>query len=372
MEENTPKDRKIVVGISHGDYNGIGYETIIKTFQNPQMFDFCTPIIYGSSKIANFYKNTIPEINYSFNLIRSANQAVENKLNIINIFHEEVKIEMGQSTNQAGQLSFDALEAATQDLGYGIDVLVTAPINKDNIQSEDFKFPGHTEYLADKFGKNKELMILVGEKLKIAVTTGHIPLKDISSAITKELILKKLAIFEESLKVDFGIRKAKIAVLGLNPHAGDNGLLGSEEKEVIIPAIEEAKEKGILAFGPFPSDGFFGSDDFTKFDGILAMYHDQGLIPFKTLAFDEGVNFTAGISVIRTSPDHGTGYNIAGKNLASPMSMRSAILMAVEVYKRRNEWTEITANPLKFSTIDDGKDASPQDLPETKDSAYTD
>lgn len=355
---------KLKIGISHGDFNGIGYETILKTFLDSRMFDFCTPIIYGSSKIASYYKKLIPGINYNFNTIRAANNAVENRLNIINIYNEEAKIDVGKSTELAGQLSFEALEAVTQDIGYGIDVMVTAPINKDNIQSDEFKFPGHTEYLAEKFGKNKELMILASEFMKVAIVTGHIPISEVSSKITKELILHKLAIFENSLKIDFGIRKPRIAVLGLNPHAGDNGLLGKEEEEIIIPAIEEAKEAGILSFGPFPSDGFFGSSDFTKFDGILAMYHDQGLIPFKALVFDKGVNFTAGLSIVRTSPDHGTAYSIAGKNLANPTSLREAILMAVDIYNRRKLNDEISANPLKFSKDEGGKDVSVDELPQ--------
>lgn len=363
-EDNSSK--KVKIGISHGDFNGIGYETIIKTFQDNRMFDFCIPILYGSSKLASYYKKTIDDVDYSFNTIRNASQALENRLNIINIYHEETKVELGLSTKLAGQLAYDALEAVTQDLGHGIDAMVTAPINKDNIQSEDFQFPGHTEYLASKFGKDKELMILAGEKMRVAVATGHIPIKDVADSISKEIILKKLKTFEQSLKTDFGIRKARIAVLGLNPHAGDNGLLGKEEQEIIIPAIEEAKEKGILAFGPFPSDGFFGSDDFTKFDGILAMYHDQGLIPFKAMIFDEGVNFTAGLSIVRTSPDHGTAYPIAGKNIASPTSLRNSVLMAVDIFKRRKEWDEISANPLKIVGAEDTSDVSVKDLPEAK------
>ncbi len=359
--------KKIRIGISHGDFNGIGYETIIKVFQDSRMFDFCTPIVYGSSKVANFYKKTIPNISYSFRSINAIDQAIDNKLNILNIYNEEAKIEMGKSTSFAGQLAFEALEAVTQDVGYGIDAIVTAPINKDNIQSEEFNFPGHTEYLASKFGKDQELMILASEKMKIAVVTGHIPLRKVADSISKELILSKLKTFEASLKLDFGIDKARIAILGLNPHAGDNGLLGAEEKDIIIPAIDEAKEQGILAFGPFPSDGFFGSNDYHKFDGILAMYHDQGLIPFKALVFDEGVNFTAGLSIVRTSPDHGTAYSIVGKNLANPTSLRKAILMAVDVVKKRRLNDELTKQPLKISTADNGKDASIDDLPPIED-----
>ncbi|MCK5846240.1 MAG: 4-hydroxythreonine-4-phosphate dehydrogenase PdxA [Bacteroidales bacterium] len=360
MEEEVKK--KVRVGISHGDYNGIGYETILKTFQDERMFDFCTPIIYGSSKLAAYYINTIPDIDISFNNIKNANQAVDGKLNILNIVNSEVKVEPGISTSAAGILAFESLEAVTQDLEHGVDVLVTAPINKDNIQSDDFKFPGHTEYLAEKFGKDKELMILAGETMNVAVVTGHIPIKDVASTITKELISKKIRTFRDSLKVDFGILKPRIAVLGLNPHAGDNGLLGKEEIDIIIPAIEEAKEDRILAFGPFPSDGFFGSNDYTKFDGILAMYHDQGLLPFKALNFEDGVNFTAGISIVRTSPDHGTGYSITSKNLASPNSFRAAVLSAVDIFQKRVSNKELTKNPLKLGKADRGRDVTVDEL----------
>ncbi len=365
MNENINKsEKKIKIGISHGDFNGISYEVILKTFKDPRMFDFCTPIVYGSSKLASFYKKAIPGINYNFNTIKSANQAVSNRLNIINIYDAEAKVEMGKSTELAGQLSFDALEAVTQDVGYGIDAIVTAPINKDNIQSEDFKFPGHTEYLAEKFGKNKELMILASENMKVAVVTGHIPIQEVPKNITKDSIVSKLITFENSLKHDFGIRKPRIAVLGLNPHAGDNGLLGKEENDIIIPAIEHAKKIGILSFGPFPADGFFGSNDFHKFDGILAMYHDQGLIPFKSLIFDKGVNFTAGLSIVRTSPDHGTAYSITGKNLANPTSFREAIFMAVDIFKKRQEENELQKNPLKINRNTGGKDISIDELDE--------
>lgn len=365
MEEEN-KENKVRVGISHGDFNGISYEIILKTFQDERMLDFCIPIVYGSSKIASYYRNAIPEISYNFNTIKDISKPSTKQLNIINIVHDEVNIEIGESTKLAGQLAFESLEAVTQDLGHGLDVMVTAPINKDNIQSEEFNFPGHTEYLADKFGKDNELMLLASNSMKVAVVTGHIPVNSIAAAITKDLILKKLDIFKESLKMDFGIQKPRIAVLGLNPHAGDNGLLGSEEKDIIIPAIEEAKEKGTLAFGPFPADGFFGSNDFKKFDGILAMYHDQGLVAFKALSFEEGVNFTAGLSIIRTSPDHGTGYNIAGKNLADHSSLRSAILMAIDIYKNRKLHKSLNKNPLRFSKIEQGKDVSVDDLEKEK------
>ena len=358
MENNN----KVKVGISHGDFNGIGYEIIFKTFKDNRMFDFCTPIIYGSSKIANYYKKLLTGININLNIIKDVRQAQDNRINIINIFDDEVKVEPGKSSKTAGELSFKALEAATKDLNKGIDVLVTAPINKDNIQSDSFNFPGHTEYLSEKFGKDNELMVLATNSFKVAVATGHIPVKDVADNINEELILKKLSIFNNSLINDFVIRKPKIAVLGLNPHSGDNGLLGKEEEEIIIPAIEKAKENGILTFGPFPADGFFGTDEYRKFDGILAMYHDQGLIPFKVIAFEEGVNFTAGLSIIRTSPDHGTGYDIAGEDKANPASFRNAVYMAVDIYNNHIQEKEINANPLPFLHEDMGKDESIEDV----------
>ncbi len=362
MEQELEMRPKVKVGITHGDYNGISYEIILKTFLDPRVFEFCIPILYGSSKLASYFKKSFPAANIIFNTIQHPGQAVENKLNIINVYNEEAKVDIGLPTPLAGQLAFDALEAASKDLGKGIEVLVTAPINKDNIQSDNFKFPGHTEYLAEKFGKGQELMILTSSLMKVALVTGHLPVNQVSKFLSKELIVKKLRIFEKSLKVDFAIRKARIAVLGMNPHAGDNGLLGLEEQEIIIPALDEAREQGILAFGPFSSDGFFGVSDYRKYDGILAMYHDQGLIPFKTLSFDDGVNFTAGLSIIRTSPDHGTGYNIAGKNLAEPDSFRAAIMQAIDIFRNRTEWNEISANPLGFASFNNMPDQSIQDI----------
>jgi len=366
MEKEVKKSNKIKVAISHGDLNGVGYEVILKTFNDPRMFDSCTPVVYGLSKVGSYHKKTIPNINLDFNLIKNCVSANPKRLNIINITNQDVKVELGQSTKEAGEMSFLALEKATQDIAKGAcDVLVTAPINKDNIQSEQFDYPGHTEYLAEKFAEEEELMILVSRALRVAVVTGHIPVNKVAETINKEMIIRKLRIFEKSLRRDFGIRKPRIAVLGLNPHAGDNGLLGSEENEIIIPAIDEAKEHGILAFGPFPADGFFGSDDFLKFDGILAMYHDQGLTPFKIISFEDGVNFTAGLSIVRTSPDHGTAYEIAGKNKAKPDSMRAAVFMAVDIFKRRQEYDELHANPLKQQRQQRGRrDISVDELPE--------
>lgn len=338
----------IKVGISQGDINGIGYEVIMKTLIDPRILDMCTPIVYGSPKVAAYHRKALDINNLSFNHIRTASEAVPKKIHIINCISEEVRVELGKSTPIAGESSYKALERAVSDLRNGeIDVLVTAPINKDNIQSENFSFPGHTEYLTQKFSVNDYLMLMVSEQMKIGVVTGHIPLSEVSSKLTKELIMSKLRIISKSLKQDFSITSPRIAVLGLNPHAGDNGLLGKEELEIIIPAIKEAKEEGIVAIGPYPADGFFGSSDYMKFDAILAMYHDQGLTPFKLASFERGVNFTAGLPVVRTSPAHGTAYNLAGENIASPESFREALYLAIDVYNNRTIWNEISKDPLK-------------------------
>lgn len=368
MELNDKKQNKTRVAISHGDINGIGYEVILKTFNDSRMFDTCTPIVYGHSKAGSYHKKTIPNLGLDFNLIKNCTNANPKRLNIINITNEDIKIELGQSTKEAGSLSYQALEKATEDLANGCDVLVTAPINKDNIQSSDFNYPGHTEYLAAKYADDEELMILASKALRVAVVTGHIPVSKVAETITNDLILRKLKIFEQSLIRDFGIRKPRIAVLGLNPHAGDNGLLGKEELDIVTPAIDEAKEKGILAFGPFPADGFFGSDSFLKFDGVLSMYHDQGLTPFKIISFEDGVNFTAGLSIVRTSPGHGTAYEIAGKNKAMPDSFRAAVFMACDIYLKRKEYDSVNANPLKTTKPERGRrerDMSASELPDS-------
>jgi len=349
------KEEIIKVGITQGDINGIGYEVIIKTLAETKVLEYCTPIIYGSSKIASYFKKTIDVGDFNLNLIKNTEHAIAKRANIINIFEQEVKIDIGKSTEIAGQLSLSSLEAAIHDLqSKKIDVLVTAPINKDNIQSEKFKFPGHSEYLAQKFNVNFNdfLMFLISDGLRVGVVTGHIPLKKVSESITIDVILRKLAIMNTSLKKDFAISRPKIAVLGLNPHSGDNGVIGSEEKEIIIPAINKAKENNILAFGPYPADGFFGSGNFSKFDAVLAMYHDQGLIPFKAISFESGVNYTAGLPIIRTSPGHGCAYDIAGKNEASPESFRNALYLACDIYKNRLLYDELHANPLKTTVLD--------------------
>ena len=344
----------IKVGITHGDINGIGYEVIIKSFAATYLQDLCIPVVYGDSKVASYHKKAVDIKDFTFNLIKNAEQAKEKRVNIVNIYDDEVKIELGISSEIAGKLAFLSLEQAVEDLKkHYIDVLVTAPINKNNIQSAQFKFPGHTEYLAQKFGKKDFLMLMVADNLRIGTATGHIPLKDVPASLDKNIILSKIQILNSSLIEDFGIRKPKIAVLGLNPHAGDCGLLGKEEQDIILPAINSAFENNILAFGPFPADGFFGSSEYKKYDGVIAMYHDQGLIPFKTLAFDAGVNYTAGLPYVRTSPAHGTAYDIAGKDIASPESFKEAVLLAIEIYKNRMEYKEINANPLKFSNLED-------------------
>ena len=349
----------IKVGITQGDINGIGYEVIIKTLSNPRILELCTPIVYGSSKVASYHRKTLDVPEFNLNLVRSAEFAVPKRANIINVYEKEVKIDLGISTETAGQLSLLSLEAAAEDLkNKHIDVLVTAPINKKNVQSQNFKFPGHTEYLANKYNVNDYLMLMVSDNIRVGVVTGHIPLKDISSNINVNIILSKLRILNESLTKDFGIRKPRIAVLGLNPHSGDGGVLGTEEQEIIIPALNKAKEENIFAFGPFAADGFFGSSSFTHFDAILAMYHDQGLIPFKTLSFDSGVNYTAGLPFIRTSPAHGTAYELAGKNQASSDSFREALYLALDIYRNRKMHEQLTANPLKLTIHDEERPGS--------------
>ncbi|HVV55196.1 MAG TPA: 4-hydroxythreonine-4-phosphate dehydrogenase PdxA, partial [Mucilaginibacter sp.] len=302
---------KLKIGISIGDVNGIGLEVIIKTLADHKIYDYCTPIVYGQTKIASFHRRAINVNELNFYVINHPSQAQHKRANMINCWEEDVKIDLGEVNETGGKYAFLSLQHAVNDLVNGdIDALVTAPINKDNIQRDDFKFPGHTEYLQERAGAPEVLMFLVSDMMKVGVVTGHIPLKEVAASITSEKILAKLKLMETSLRQDFWVRKPKIAVLGLNPHAGDNGLMGDEEQKIIIPAIEEAKANDILAFGPYPADGFFANGSYMKFDAVLAMYHDQGLIPFKQVSFDSGVNFTAGLNFVRTSPDHGTAYDI--------------------------------------------------------------
>jgi len=345
------------IGISIGDVNGIGLEIVIKTLADAKIYDYCTPIVYGHTKVASFHRRATHVSELNFNVIGDASQSVPKRANMINCWEEDVRIEPGTVTADGGKYAYLSLQRATDDLLSGvIDGLVTAPINKDNIQNEDFNFPGHTEYLQARDNANESLMFLVSETLRVGVVTGHIPVSKISESITTEKIIAKLKLMHASLRDDFWIRKPKIAVLGLNPHASDNGLIGSEEKEVIIPAIEEARLHDVLAFGPYSADGFFANGTYLQFDAVLAMYHDQGLIPFKQIAFESGVNYTAGLSFVRTSPDHGTAYDIAGKNMASEISFREALFTALHVIKHRRETVELNENPLLFTKLSRDRD----------------
>ncbi len=339
--------RKIRVAITQGDTNGIGYEVIFKTFQEQGLLELCTPIIYGSPKIAAYHRNAL-SMQANFTIINSAEDAVDGKVNLLAAFDDEVKVDLGMPTKEAGWAALKALDRAVEDYKKQLfDVLVTAPINKNNIQSDDFHFPGHTEYIQDKLGNgSKALMILAAGRLRVALVTTHLPVKDIVAAITKEAIEEKCNIFHSALKRDFNISAPRIAVLSLNPHAGDAGLLGEEEETIIKPAIKELSEQGVNAFGPFPADGFFASGTYRAFDGVLAMYHDQGLAPFKTIAGAEGVNITAGLQVVRTSPDHGTAYDIAGKGIADEASFRCAIYQAIDIFRNRIAYDEPMQNPL--------------------------
>ncbi|TWI98803.1 4-hydroxythreonine-4-phosphate dehydrogenase [Mucilaginibacter frigoritolerans] len=352
---------KIKIGISIGDVNGIGLEIIIKTLADSRIYDYCTPIVYGHTKLASFYRRTtnIDDLNFFVinNPAETNNKKEQKRPNMINCWDDDIKIEPGIVNGLVGKYSFISLERATNDLINGeIDALVTAPINKDNIQSEQFNFPGHTEYLQERDSAAESLMFLVSDTLRVGVVTGHIPISKVSESITTEKILAKLKLMDNSLRNDFWIRKPKIAVLGLNPHASDNGLIGSEEQDVIIPAIEEARNNNILAFGPYPADGFFANGSYLQFDAVLAMYHDQGLIPFKQIAFESGVNFTAGLNFVRTSPDHGTAYDIAGKNQASETSFREALFTAIHIVKNRRETVELNENPLAITKLSRDRD----------------
>lgn len=359
-------NKKIKVGITQGDINGVGYEVILKALDDPRMTELFTPVIYGSAKVAAYYRKGADLPDFKMVQIPDVSAARDNEVNIINVIPEDTKIEPGVLSKTAGESAFAALERAVADLRRGsIDVLVTAPICKEAIQSDTFTFPGHTEYLESSVGDgDKSLMILFNERLRIALVTTHTAISKVADAVTKEAVYEKLRIFNESLKRDFRIDAPRIAVLALNPHAGENGLLGNEEKDVIAPAIEEARNHQILAFGPYAADGFFGSEAYRKFDGVLAMYHDQGLAPFKTLTMDSGVNFTAGLPYVRTSPDHGTGFDIAGQGKASGESMRQAIYAAIDIYRNRDIYTAATQNPLRKQYFDKGRDNVVLDLSE--------
>ena len=341
---------KIKVGISIGDLNGIGLETIIKTLKDSRMMDFCTPIIFGSTKVAAIHRKALEMQDFNFNIIDNIEDAHPKKANLLNIWKDEVEINLGKATARSGELSFDSLKQATQALkDKKIDVLVTAPINKASIQEKVSSFIGHTEFLQGNF-EGESLMIMLSEVMRIAFVTGHVPLTDVKKAITTENIYTKTLQLNTSLIQDFGIRKPKIAVLGLNPHAGEEGMLGKEENDIITPTIKKLKEEGIMAFGPYPADSFFITKNLQQFDGILSMYHDQGLTAFKTLCFSEGVNYTAGLNIIRTSPVHGTAYEIAGQGIADEQSFRQAVYLACDIFKKRAEFEELNENPLAFKT----------------------
>ncbi|MGM9752296.1 MAG: 4-hydroxythreonine-4-phosphate dehydrogenase PdxA [Candidatus Cryptobacteroides sp.] len=339
---------KILVGITQGDSNGIGYEVIIKALSDPRILEQFTPVIYGSSKIFSFYRKTIPEIEQmDTNAINNAREAHPKRVNIVNCLPDSAYAEPGQATPESAKAAIACLDRAVEDLKAGeIDVLVTGPINKKAMSGQGFGFPGHTEYIQNAFGVKDVTMLMVSSRIKVGVVTGHIPLKDVAASITEEKILSKLRLINESLQKDFCIDKPRIAVLSLNPHSGDGGLLGDEEGRIIIPAIKKAVDEGILAFGPFSPDGFFGLSHYENFDATLAMYHDQGLAPFKALSFEDGVNFTAGLPVVRTSPDHGTAFEMAGRDEADPLSMRAAIFTAIDIFRKREQFRQLQENKM--------------------------
>ncbi|MDG1161050.1 MAG: 4-hydroxythreonine-4-phosphate dehydrogenase PdxA [Flavobacteriaceae bacterium] len=340
------KKGKIVVGISIGDVNGVGIEVVLKTFEDKRMLDFCTPVLFGSSKIISSHKKIL-NIETNIHEINSIQQIKDGEVNLLTIWKEDVMLEIGSATKIGGQYAFKSLNEATKSLKKGeIDLLITAPINKETIQSEEFNFSGHTEFLERNLD-GESLMILMNDFLRIGLITGHIPISKIAESITPELIESKVKILNNSLKQDFNINKPKIAVLGLNPHSGDNGVIGQEENELIKPTITSIHESGIFVYGPYAADGFFGSEAYKQFDGVLAMYHDQGLAPFKALTFGNGVNFTAGLSHVRTSPDHGTAFDISGKGKANSDSFKEAVFTGIKIFKNRNEYKELTQNVLK-------------------------
>ncbi len=347
--------RKLTVGITQGDGNGIGYEVIIKALADERMLEFCTPVIYGSSKIYGFYRKQLHNIDQqtNTNVVNSASEVHPKRINIVNCLPDNVFVEPGQATSESAKSAMTALARAVEDIRQGhIDALVTAPINKRAMVSEGFGYTGHTEYLQKEFGVDDVAMIMVSDSLKVGVVTGHIPLKDVPSILSENLIVKKLRLINHSMERDFAIPHPKIAVLGLNPHCGDGGLLGAEEQEIILPAVQRAVSEGILAFGPYSPDGFFGLDNYRKYDAILAMYHDQGLAPFKALAFSSGVNFTAGLPIVRTSPDHGTAYEMAGRDMADARSMISSIYAAIDIYNHRIEYDELAAGRVNVKMPD--------------------
>ena len=341
------KAENIIVGISIGDLNGIGSEVVLKTFEDSRMLEFCTPVIFANVKIISAIKKTF-ESTAAIHGIDILEQIVIGKINVLNVWKEHLELNYGTNDDSLGNYAIKSFIAATKALKEGkIDVLVTAPINKYNIQSDDFKFPGHTDYLNQELTGNA-LMFMVQDNLRVGLLTDHIPVNEVASHLTEKLITQKIETINQSLTQDFSINKPKIAVLGLNPHAGDGGVIGKEDDTLLKPAIKKLFEKGTLVFGPYPADGFFGNSQYEKFDAVIAAYHDQGLIPFKTLSFGNGVNYTAGLDKIRTSPDHGTAYDIAGKGIANHHSFKEAVFLAIDIYNSRNEHVEISNNPLKI------------------------
>lgn len=340
------KEEKIRVGISIGNLNGIGGEIILKTLDDNRILEFCTPIIFASSKVMSFLKNHFQsEIN--FNTVPKAELAIHGKINVVNLWKENINIEFGKEDSKIGSYAIKSLIAATQELkNENIDILLTAPINKHSIQSNEFNFPGHTDYLAKEL-EGKSLMFMVTDSLRVGLLTDHVPIKDIASHITEELITSKIETIFNTLKVDFAIRKPKVAVLGINPHTGDNGVIGTEDDTVMRPTLKKIRESGKLVFGPYAADSFFGSNNYKNFDAIVATYHDQGLIPFKTLSFGQGVNFTAGLNKVRTSPDHGTAYEIAGKGIADASSFNEALFTGIQIFNNRKSYKKLSKNPLK-------------------------
>jgi 4-hydroxythreonine-4-phosphate dehydrogenase len=351
-------EHRIKIGITSGDPHGVGPEIIIKALADHRLLDHITTVIYANPEVIKAHKKAIGGEDFPYNTVKSAADALPKKVNLVNVWKEfGAQLQLGKADKEAGQFAFKSLEAAVADLASNkIDALVTAPINKDTIQSKDFQFPGHTEYLAKFAQTEKVLMFLVSDMLRVGIVTGHVAIKDVAQHITKEKIMEKLHLMHDSLIRDFGVHAPKIAVLGLNPHAGDNGLLGTEEKEIILPAVREANDKGMYVYGPYGADGFFGNANYRKFDAVLAMYHDQGLTPFKALAFESGVNFTAGLPVVRTSPDHGTSFDIAGQGKADESSFRAAIYAAADIYNQRKNHRDFASNPLRKQEVKDSRD----------------
>ncbi len=339
-------EEKIKVGISIGDLNGIGGEVVLKTFEDPRMLDFCTPVIFASNKTITFLINQF-NMDLKFQGIPDASEALEGRINVVNVWKDSPEIQFGKATREGGEFAIRSLKAAVEALKKGtVDILVTAPINKKTVQSEDFKFPGHTDYLARELG-GSSLMFMVTDTLKVGLLTDHVPVSEAPSLITEKRILEKIKAMEDSLVRDFAIDMPRIAVLGINPHSGDEGVIGREDEEVLKPTLRKLADSRHLVFGPYAADTFFASDNYLNFDAVLACYHDQGLIPFKTLSFGKGVNFTAGLSRVRTSPDHGTAYDIAGKGQANPDSFEEAVFMGIRIFRNRTEYEELSKNPLK-------------------------